>query len=310
MNTTCFEDLCTELFFTIFAYVNPRSLYSTFGNLNTRFNNLLDSIIDLQLFVNEEENSETIAAVALYIGWLQVNTWQEIDLNGFENLYGLILTRPSTRQLKQIHAETMPKLRHLSLFSNVHFTAPKQLIDDAFSNGFSSLRWARLGHIDSAHFRSTQSQSLRYLHISCSETTMIRFILFSCPKLDYLHADIWRDDEKITRTSPIVTNHPLRQLILRDSGVSISSNDILHLLPSIPNLRKLELKFHCNVSIISFLKHLCQSLSYLNRFNCDITENVAQSSRDLITIHQIHSSFTCIRCRTQTKHFRIFSTDN
>lgn len=310
MNTTCFEDLCNELFFVIFAYVNPRSLHSTFGNLNTRFNDLLNSITDLQLFVNEEENSETIAGLASSIGLLQVNTWQEIDLNGFENLYALILSQPSPRQLKQIHAEIMPKLRYLSLFSNVHFTAPKQLIDDAFSNGFSSLRWARLGHIDSTHFRSTQSQSLRSVHISCSETMMIPFILSSCPKLDYLHVDIWRDDEKITRTSPILTNHPLRQLILRDSSVSISSNDILHILPSIPNLRKFELKFHCNVSIISLLEHFCQSLNNLNRFDCDITENGTQSSSDLITIHQIHSSFTRIRCRTQTKHFRVFSTDN
>lgn len=310
MNSTCFEDLSNELFYAIFAYVNPRYLYSIFANLNTRFDNLLHSITDLQWIVNERENCEILAGLAWHVGVLQVNTWEEIDLNGFENLYALSLSRPSMKQLKQIHAKTMPKLRYLSLFSNVCFTAPKQLIDDAFSDGFSLLRWARLGHMDSSHVYSSQSRSLRSIHISCSEIRMIPLILFSCPKLDYLHVDIYREDQKIIQTTPKLVNHPLRQFILRDSCVSISSADILHLLPLIPNVRQLELKFQCDISILSLLECLCQSLNYLRRFHCDITENDVQSIVDLNVIHQMHSSFSRIRCRTQTKHFRIFSTVN
>ena len=306
---TCFEDLCNELLLVIFVYINPRHLYQLFWNLNYRLNVLLASMNNLQLIIDEVENNETIIAIASHVVLLQVNTWDDIDLTGFGNLCSLALTRPSPSQLKQIRAETMPKLTHLSLYSNVYFIAPKQLIHDAFSNAFSSLRWARLGHIDLSDLQSRTAQSLRHLHISCSTIALIPFLLASCPRLHYLHVDICRDSDQITIPSPNISNHPLRQFLLRDYCLSTSSKDILSLLSYIPNTQKIELKFNYNAPVIFLLKHLSDSLRYLHRFNCDITECSIQSSINLAAMQQIHPCFSRIRCRTQTKDFRIFSTD-
>lgn len=307
---TCCEDLCNELLLNIFDYINPRQLYDTFWNLNSRLNDLLASITDLQLIVDGEENEEIVALLAPHIGLLQVNTWNEINLNGFHNLHSLVLSRPSPIQLKQIRADTMPKLTYLSLFSNVYFTSPRQLINDAFSNRFSFLHWARLGHTDlsDSRYRCTQSHSLRHLHISCFHTTMIPFILASCPKLDYLHVDILQYGDKTMIPLPIIANHPLQKFILRDFCLSISYQDIHTLITYIPNTRKLELKFNCNTQFISLVRHLSDSLSHLRRFDCDITESPINSTTDLTTIQQIHPCFCRIVCRTQVANFRIFAT--
>jgi hypothetical protein len=305
-----FEDLCNELLLDIFDYINPRHLYFTFGNLNSRLNNLFASVKHLQLIVDGEENNEIITSLAHHIARLKVNTWDEIDLNGFCNLYSLILTRPSPIQLKQIRADTMPKLIYLSLFSNVFFSSPQQLICDAFSNRFSYLLWARLGHIDSAFdpLQWSQSISLRYLHIGCCHTTMIPFVLLSCPRLERLHVDILRRGEKLILSPPIIDNHPLRQFILRDYCRSVLYNDINTLLTYIPNTRKIELKFNCNTPFISLARRLSDCLSHLRKFDCDITEFPIDSTTNLTAIQQIHPCFCHIACRTQGIDFRILVT--
>jgi hypothetical protein len=305
-----FEDLCNELLLDIFDYVDPRQLYHTFWNLNSRLNNLLTSVTGLQLLVDGEENEETIALLTPHISCLKINTWNEINLNGFYNLHSLVLTRPSPIQLKQIRADTMPKLTHLSLFSNVYFTAPKQLIDDVFLNRFSCLQWARLGYINlsDSHYRSIQSHSLLHLHISCFHTTMIPFVLASCPQLKYLHVDILQYGDKTTIPSPTVANHPLQNFILRDYCCSISNEDIHTLITFIPNTRKLELKINCKAPFISLVQNLSDSLSHLHRFNCDITESPIDNATHLTTIQQIHPCFCHIMYRTQAANFRIFAT--
>jgi hypothetical protein len=307
---TCFEDLCNELLLYIFDYINPRQLYDTIWNLNSRLNDLLASVTHLQLIVDGEENEEIIALLAPHIGLLQINTWDEIDLNGFHNLHSLILSRPSPLQLKQIRVDTMPKLTYLSLFPNVYFTSPRQLIDDAFLNRFSFLHWARLGHIDlsDSRYRSVQSHSLRHLHISCFHTTMIPFILASCPNLESLHVDILQYGDKTTIPSPIIDNHPLQKFVLRDYCLSILHQDIHTIITYIPNTRKIELKFNCNARFISLVRHLSDSLSHLRRFNCDITEFPIDSATNLTAIQQIHPCFCRIVCRTQETNFRIFAT--
>lgn len=302
-----FEDLCNELLLSVFEYINPRYLYETFGEINSRFNDLLASVTQLQLIVDGEENEKIITWLAPHIGLLQVNTWDEIDLNGFYNLYSLKLTRPSTIQLKQIRADTMPKLSYLSLFSNVYFSSPKQLISDAFSNRFSCLYWARLGYIDSLDSWS-QSFSLRFLHIGCCHTTIIPFILASCPKLDCLHVDISRHGDKIMIAPPVIDHHPLRQFILRDFCRSMSYKDISILLPYIPNTKKIDLNFDCKAPFFFLVRDLTECLSHLCKFDCDITEFPIDSTTNLATIRQIHPCFFRIICRTQGTDFRIFST--
>ncbi|CAF0978190.1 unnamed protein product [Rotaria sp. Silwood1] len=307
--TTCFEHLCNELLLEIFNYINPRHLYYTFWNINSRLNNLIISVNSLQLIINEEENSELITKLAPHIGLLQVNTWDEIDLNGFCNLYSLTLARPSPIQLKQIRAEIMPNLIYLSLYSNVNFFPPKQLIDDAFSNRFSQLRCARLGYIDSfdlAHW--FQSLSLRYLHIGCYNTTMIPFVLAACPNLKQLHVDFLRHSDKIMDSSVMINNHPLQQLILQDYCCLVSVQDIRTLISYIPNTSKINMNFYCNVSFISLVQFLSNSLSHLRRFDCFITECPIDSATSLATIQQVHPCLNRITCPIQKANFRVFST--
>jgi hypothetical protein len=304
-----FDDLSNELLLDIFDYVDPRNLFHTFLNLNSRINNLLASLKCLPLIVNNEENEEVIAFLAPHIGLLQVNIWSDIDLRGFCNLYSLTLIRPTQIQLKQIRSDTMPMLAYLSPSPNVYFSSPNQFIYDALSGRFSRLRWARLGHIDSfdPNFCS-QSSSLRYLHIGCHETTIISFILASCPNLDHLHVDLLRDGDKTTLTPRVINNHPLRQLILRDYCYLVSYKDIHTLISYIPHARTIEFKFDCKIPFISLIQYLSDHLRHLRKFDCDIAECPLDPSTSLTTIQQVHPCFCHITCRTQGANFRIFAT--
>ncbi|CAF3385433.1 unnamed protein product, partial [Rotaria socialis] len=106
----CFEHLSNELLLDIFEFINPRHLFYHFWNINSRLNNLLLSIKHLRLVIDETESHELISALAPHAGLLTVNTWDDIDLHKFRNLYSLKLARPTQIQLKQIRADTMPNL--------------------------------------------------------------------------------------------------------------------------------------------------------------------------------------------------------
>ena len=306
---TRFEDLSNELLLDIIDYLDPRCLYDILWNLNSRLNNLIASVKHLQLVVDTEENEKVTALIAPHVRFLKINTWDEIDLQDFHNLNSLILTRPSPMQLKQIRADIMPKLTYLFLYTNVYFFSPKQLIHDAFSNRFSYLRWARLGHLDLLDpLYWSQSPSLHYLHIGCCHTCMIPFILNSCPNLKHLHVDFLRQGDQIMLPPPSINNHPLRQFILRDYCRLVSYTDISTLITYIPNVRKIELKFHCNVPFISLIQYLSMHLSHLQKFDCYITELPSDSTTKLTTIRQVHPCFYQIECRTQGENFRIFDT--
>ncbi|CAF3198500.1 unnamed protein product [Rotaria socialis] len=166
------------------------------------------------LLIDETESHELISALAPHAGLLTVNTWDDIDLHKFRNLYSLKLARPTQIQLKQIRADTMPNLTYLSLSPNVYFSAPKQLISDAFSGEFRHLRWARFGHIDSYDpLCRFQSLSLRYLHIGCYHTTLIPFVLATCPNLQQLNVDCLRSGDKTMYSPAMIDNHLLQQII-------------------------------------------------------------------------------------------------
>ncbi|CAF3005296.1 unnamed protein product [Rotaria socialis] len=185
--------------------------YALFENT---LNNLLLSIKHRRLIIDETESHELISALAPHVGLLTVNTWDDIDLHKFRNLYSLKLARPTQIQLKQIRADTMPNLTYLSLSPNVYFSAPKQLISDAFSGEFRHLRWARFGHIDSYDpLCRFQSLSLRYLHIGCYHTTLIPFVLATCPNLQQLNVDCLRSGDKTMYSPAMIDNHLLQQII-------------------------------------------------------------------------------------------------
>ncbi|CAM2706398.1 unnamed protein product [Rotaria socialis] len=304
----CFEHLSNELLLDIFEFINPRHLFYHFWNINSRLNNLLLSIKHLRLVIDETESHELISALAPHAGLLTVNTWDDIDLHKFRNLYSLKLARPTQIQLKQIRADTMPNLTYLLLSPNVYFSAPKQLISDAFTGEFRHLRWARLGHIDSydplCHFKSL---SLRYLHIGCYHTTIIPCVLATCPNLQQLSVDCLRSGDKTMYSPATIDNHPLQQFILQDFCRSVSYEDIITLITYIPNASKIKLKFDCESSVISLMQYLANHLSDLKRFDCYITECPIDSA-SLVAIQQIHPCFSYVTCHTIGEKFRIFDT--
>ncbi|CAF0828867.1 unnamed protein product [Adineta ricciae] len=305
---TRLEDLCNEILLDIFDYADARDVYRGFWNLNSRLNKLLASIDYFSLVVDHDENNETIALLGPHIGQLIINSWEEIDLERFSNLFSLMLTRPSARQLKQIRADTMSKLRYISLCSNMYLSLPNQLAHDIFSSRFSRLRWARLGHIDTLNsFQWSQSLSLRHLQVDCSHTTMIPYILMLCPNLSHLHVDFLRQGERISPSPSAISNHPLRRFILRDYCRVVSYDDIETLIRLIPNTEKIELRFLCKTPFMTLIQYLCSHLHRLQRFDCDITE-CPISATNLATIRQVHPCFQSIECRTSGVDFRIFST--
>lgn len=308
---TCFEDLCNELLHSIFEYIDPRELYEQFMNLNQRLNRILASLCQLQLVIKDFEDENLLEILAPHIAFLCVNTWDEINLSKYCNLRFLSIDRPSSKQLKQIRAQTMPKLVHLSLFTNVQFISPDELIFDVFSNRLPFLRWARLGHIESYHpLKWSQSYSLRYLHISCFHTNMMLVILSACPNLRCFHIDVLRQSEMCphVRISSILVNHPLRKLILQDFCRAFTQQDLQTFILSVSNVEKLQLNITCKQSLIDFLQYIVRSLPNLNEFHCDIIEYANDFDRSLKSIYDIHPSFCHIRCRSQGADYRILTS--
>ena len=185
--STRFEYFPNELFLHIFTYFDISNLYYSFWNINQRFNNLIHSLKNLSLIINNN-NLFLIEIFAHQIVQLKVDTSQTIDFRQFFNLHSLELCRASQLQIEQIRSNIMPNLIRLTISTPFHISLPLELIQEIFSNNFRFLHYAQISRLDMFEKLSTfQSFSLHTLRITCTNPNVILRVLQKCPNLFCYH---------------------------------------------------------------------------------------------------------------------------
>jgi hypothetical protein len=102
-NRNYFENLSNDLIYELFDYLSFHQISQSFGNLNNRFENLIDTYSH---YVNlQEHNTINNQSLPRYINSLKISTHSQlslIDLSNINSLYCLILSNLSTFDLLHI----------------------------------------------------------------------------------------------------------------------------------------------------------------------------------------------------------------
>jgi hypothetical protein len=284
--------------------MDTRDLYRGFWGLNIRFNNILRSLKNLSLTI-EQNDPSLIAIFASRIIRLEVNTWHEIDLSRFYNLKSLKLHRTTRNQVLKIRPDVLPNLVYLSLSVAFDFWSSTQLAQNVFSNCFPSLRYADLGRVDIPY---THSWSLSpHLHSVCvcsSDPIIVPLTLAACPCLRSLQVQIFGDNHRIDLPS-LRLNHPLKRFTFADSYGVLSLNDINLILAYVPNVECIDLTLF-EMSFTRLAHTLIQRLHRLHRFDCYINES-PDPNECIDDIRAIHPCFDRIQCFVKIYGVRHFT---
>jgi hypothetical protein len=306
---TRFEDLPNELFFSIFIYFDIRNLYRSFWGLNYRFNNLVQSVNDLSLVI---ENNELllIEIFARHIYRLKIVRSQSIDLSEFSNLSTLELCQANYMQLEQIRSDLMPKLVDLSISAPFHISIPLILIEEIFSNAFRFLQQVKLPRID--HLPLTfdfQAPSLRSLRITCVDITIIPRVLNICPNLSSFNVTFFGENHYIPPPESSTYNHQLEKFTLDDPYHKLTFETIDNLFLYIPNIKSLSLWFQCRRPFIDLINSILTRLNHLIEFDCEILESPNDQMIDIELIQEMHECFHNLQCFEKPNNYRLNFTE-
>ena len=175
----CFSD---DLLVNLFEYFHTRELLHTFWNLNTRLNQVIQSIDHLQLTISSTDDFLHLENLFPSIRHLILIGHVNINLEQFVNVHRLVLHSPSSELLDQLQNLSL-RLEHLSIPDLLFGMSP--IFQRIFSNQYS--------HLQSCHFfgfetietigQWTQIFSLRILHIGFIDYHVYKAILSACPNL-------------------------------------------------------------------------------------------------------------------------------
>ncbi|CAF2779689.1 unnamed protein product [Rotaria sp. Silwood2] len=303
------EDLPNELFYYIFTLIDIQDLYKAFWGLNSRLNNIFQFCQNLSLVFDDKVDPVLMKFYAPYVTRLVVQTSTYCDFNQFPNLRVLILCIENSRQLSQIHPDTIPNLTHLSFLWASQFTLPEKLTQQIFSNEFPLLGYVNLGRIKESISDSwIMSSHLRFVSILSCRPMFIPVILAACPNLDHLQVHVICDDNTATSSSQV--NHPLRRLTLWSDSNELPFDIIDKILIYTPNVEHLYLQTIYSKSLIDLAQSLINRLPNLSQFDCYIQEMLGKDERihDLTNLHQVHPCFNRIQSIEKEDTFRIFVT--
>ena len=301
------EDLPNELLFGVFKYVDTRDLYRSFWQLNDRLDDILQSLKNLSLKIDQNDLS-MMHLFAARVVRLEVNTWHEVDLRRFVNLRSLILRRTTRIQVTQIRPNILPHLTYLSLSLAFDFWSSTQLAQEVFSNGFPSLRYADLGRVDIPYTHSwSMSPHLRSLSVCSSEAVIVSLALASCPHLRHLHVQIFGDRHRIALPS-LRINHQLRRFTFFDSYGTLTIDEIDFLLSYIPNLRCIHLTL-TEISFVQLAHSLAHRLPHLQQFDILISDSPDEIDLNgqIDAIRKLHPCLERLQSMKKTNGIRHFT---
>ena len=302
-----FEDLPNELLFDVFTYVDTRDLYRSFWKLNERLDDILRSLKNLSLRIDQNDLSLMHLSASRVVR-LEVNTWHEVDLRRFVHLRSLILRRTTRMQVTQIRPSILPHLVYLSLSLAFDFWSSTQLAQEVFSNGFPSLRHADLGRVDIPYTHSwSMSPHLHSLSVCSSEAVIVPLVLASCPHLRRLHVQIFGDRHRIALPS-LRINHPLKRFTFLDSYGTLSIEQIDFLLSYMPNLRCIHLTL-AEIAFVQLAHSLAERLPHVQQFDILISESPddTEFNGQIDAIRKLHPALARLQSMKKTHGIRHFT---
>ncbi|UJR32274.1 hypothetical protein I4U23_019739 [Adineta vaga] len=239
------EDLPNEILTTMFKYLNARDLFRSFHNLNSRFNQLIQSFQYLQLNFHMEvpttlkTNEETFSH---YVYTLIVDEWIDFNPKYFPNVRRLKLKSPIPKVLEQLKGNIMPYLEYLSVLYKYTMYETNLLHNEIFSNRFPNLFSCELygleGLLTIQQWKS--SPVIRILKTEQINLMIYENILRTCLNLSFLKFSMHSSNES---SIDIFKHKNLKHMIvdMKQFDWSDDDNILSKFLFYVENLEQLEI---------------------------------------------------------------------
>jgi hypothetical protein len=248
------EILPDELLIAIIAYLHPVERLWTFGQLNTRFSNILREVgvgIDVQTPQQAISLSHCIhPLVPLHVVSFRLRVLCPLfDLIAFRNLRSLILFNLTQQQLTAVNSKCMP---HLIRLSATTFAGSNSLIQTVVTNQFPALR---IVHLPQSRWTDCGARCNIIRSLAVGECFLIDFrrLLNSMPNLRYLETSITRCDlVTVNTTYPVHLSLRTLNLFIEDN---VNEYEVELLLQGAPQLLHLSIHFNdWKDSVMNFYK--------------------------------------------------------
>jgi hypothetical protein len=200
------ENLPNELLIEILKYIDARTIYQSFYNLNYRFNILLKSLTRLYLVLWPCKNDFYDDLFASRVHTLVIYCDVIFTLSRYENVRRLVLFNSKYDQISEIMMNGT-QLETISLISPRCFYTTFVFHEMIFSNKFTSLKSCYLTTVYSPSLEVrelswNQSPSLRSLRISSKDSLIHVAILNACPNLSVLQLSVFHLDHTPVNIKP------------------------------------------------------------------------------------------------------------
>ena len=288
----CIESLPNEIFMNIFKYLNVRSLFKAFYNLNSRFNSLLESC-DNYLTIPTKDLHELEFSFP-YIRTLIANDDIDIPANQLINLRRAVLHPNSRVALQNFLMNLTSNIESLTVWywADWMLILPNDVARKIFSNGFPGLKSCCLSDkiylFDAEGWK--QSPSLHIFQIGVITFDIYMSILESCPNLYSIRFRTPLDDQTTISTEKYVNLK--RMMITLYANSCLNENRFSHYLLLVPKLEQLTIDLlacdHEGITRIEnygcFAPVIDRCLPMLGQFHCYVTfeetRRISKSKRD------------------------------
>lgn len=258
-------------------------MHRSFFNINTRFNQLIQSIPYLSLIISQN-NYQLLFEYQRYssqLCTLTIDGYLNINLVLFTNIRNIILINPTDQLLKQFDQHYFPRLQHLTIKCVEASNRVEKLYEQIFSNHFPQLNSCyNLNYQSIDSNNSWQlSPNLRTLKFGYMKMSIIETILSICPNLFYLDFGIILPSENLSK--PIQHEH-LKHLIVRTAYNSWTKHEHLTIFEQL---------FQCLKQLEKFVFHRHDHFSILRK---PLTQNdwlSTQLSQYLGELKEFHYYF-------------------
>ncbi len=114
------EDLPTEIFLQIFAFLHLRELVTAFFGLNSYINSVIQSVRGITYLVkyNGDDKTNLLHLFPTQIGRLVIVSVEMVDFTSLTNLRSLTLKYGTSTQFDSIRPQNIPMLEILHIIGN------------------------------------------------------------------------------------------------------------------------------------------------------------------------------------------------